>query len=263
MSVSASLQGRCMYIWKLKPVLIAEKGIDNFVGKAKAAHLSSVWIKIAEGRTPYSNLAGDMEAQFREVVAKLKNEGILVWGWHVPYGETTSLASQEAQRVGTIAADFNLAGILMDAESGKGFFKGGANSAAAYAKKLKELLIATGKDLAISSHDIPQNFPDFPFDAFAQQATVNAPQVYYGGSSSVENRLDRAIKANRHLNIPFIPVGAAWVGGGAGCSSASACAERARTFMDLVRQHKFPGYSFWHWEGAPPEFWEVLVTEPV
>ncbi len=258
-----SIQGRCIYIHYLKPVLTGEMGINNFVNKAKEAKLSSVWIKVAEGRTHFSNIIGEMESQFRQVVAKLNQEGIAVWGWQVPHGETASLASQEAQLVATIAADFNLAGILMDAESGEIFFRGNADTATTYAKGLKELLMAQGKGLAISSHDIPQNFPAFPFDAFAQQATVNAPQVYYGGSPSVENRLGRALRANRHLEIPLIPVGAAWVGDGGGCSSAGACAERAKTFMELVRENNFPGYSFWHWGGAPLKFWEALFTTPV
>jgi len=120
-----------------------------------------------------------------------------------------------------------------------------------------------GKGLAICSHDIPSNFPEFPFDAFAQHATVNAPQVYYGGSSSVANRLNRAVAANSHLDVPFVPVGAGWIGDGGGCSTASACAERAIIFMRLVRDHGFPGYSFWHWFGAPANLGEVLFTEPV
>ena len=146
---------------------------------------------------------------------------------------------------------------------GGGFFKGNSETADTYARALRETLMRNGKGLAICSHDIPRNFPEFPFEAFAQHATVNAPQVYYGGSSSVENRLNRAIAANSHLDLPFVPVGAGWIGDGGGCSSASACAERAIMFMKLIRDHGFPGYSFWHWFGAPANLWEVLFTEPV
>ncbi len=86
-----------------------------------------------------------------------------------------------------------------------------------------------------ASHDIPKNFAGFPFDAFAQHATVNAPLVYYGGSASVESRLERAINANSHLDISFVPVGAGWIGDAGGCSSAAACAERAVAFLPCGR----------------------------
>jgi hypothetical protein len=122
----------------------------------------------------------------------------------------------------------------MDAESEAAFLNGGPGEAEMYARTQRECLDALDKSLAISSHDIPSNFANFPFNSFAQHARVNAPQVYYGGSPSVENRLDRAIHANAHLDIPFTPVGAGYLGDGGGCSSASACAERAMAFMSLV-----------------------------
>lgn len=258
-----TLTGRSMYIWKLRPVLVTEMGVNTFVRKAKRAKFSSVWIKVAEGDSEYGNITGAMEAQFTEVCQKLKDADISVWGWHVPYCRTSEDAKAEARLVNRIAQEFALDGILMDAESEAAYFKGDATTADAYASELRRLLTSQGKGMAISSHDVPTNFPGFPFDAFAKHATVNAPQVYYGGSPSVENRLDRAIRANRHLDIPFVPVGAGWLGGGGGCSSASACAERAIIFMRLVREHGFPGYSFWHWQGAPSKLWEVLFTESV
>jgi hypothetical protein len=262
-SSHATLSGRCMYVWKLKPILILEGGIDGFVQKVKKAKLSSVWIKIGDGASRFSNISGEMEELFTNLHTRLADEGISVWGWHVPSGRNDEDATAEAELVGKIAEEYSLDGILMDAEKGGLYFKGDAQAADTYATRLRGTLVAQGKGLAISSHDIPSNFPDFPFDSFARHATVNAPQVYYGGSQSVENRLNRAIKANSHLGIPFVPVGAGWVGGAGGCGSGPMCGEWAITFMRLVREHGFPGYSFWHWEGAPPELWEVLFADPV
>lgn len=218
---------------------------------------------LAEGRTPHTHVRGEMEPQFHEVVQKMHDKGIAVWGWHVPHAATVDAAQAEAQLVASLAEQFNVSGVLMDAEAGGGFFKGNAETADTYARGLREALMEKGKGLTICSHDIPSNFPEFPFPAFARHATVNAPQVYYGGSSSVANRLNRAVAANSHLDVPFVPVGAGWIGDGGGCSTASACAERAIIFMRLARDHGFPGYSFWHWFGAPPNLWEVLFTEPV
>jgi hypothetical protein len=263
MAETTTINGRCMYIWKLEPILKAEMGLNNLVRKATRAKLSSVWIKIAEGRERYRNLTGSMQSTFKLAVEKLHERNIKVWGWHVPHAPTSETATQEASLVANLAREFGLDGILMDAEAEASFFRGTAQTAEVYARNLRDALTSMGVGLAISSHDIPTNFPNFPFDVFARHSTLNVPQVYYGGSPSVTHRLNRALRANSHLSIPFVPVGAGWVGNGGGCSSASACAERSIIFMRLAREHRFPGYSFWHWGGAPSNLWEVLFTEPV
>lgn len=92
----SALTGRFMYILKLKPVLVAEMGIKNFVQKAKKAKLSGVWIKVAEGRNPYTNVRGEMESQFHEVVQSLNDHGIDVWGSHVPQAATVDAGREES-----------------------------------------------------------------------------------------------------------------------------------------------------------------------
>jgi hypothetical protein len=257
-SVVPALTGRHMFIWRLPPILTVERGADEMADKARAARLSGVWIKMAVGGQPYSmNLTPDF-ARVRDALAA---RGIVVWGWHEPRCADVEAATAEARVVSELAVEWGVKGVLMDAETPQGglYFQGGHDEALAYGQHLRERLEAAGLALAICSHDIPQNFPAFPFDDLAQHAHVNAPQVYYGGSPSVSNRLERAIRANSHLTIPFVPVGAGWVGPGGGCESASACAERALAFIRLVKLHGFPAYSFWHWAGAPLELWELLI----
>ena len=136
----------------------------------------------------------------------------------------------------------------------------GKTEAEAYASAMRQAANDLGKPLAISSHDIPQNFGDWlpKFNKIAFVADLNFPQVYYGSSPSVVNRLTRAEDGNAHVTIPFCPVGAGWIGEGGGCESASACAERAREFIRLVKDRRYQEYSFWHWAGAPSALWEVL-----
>jgi hypothetical protein len=71
-----TITGRYMYVWKLAPVLTAEMGINNFVEKARAAKLSGVWIKVADGRTPYPNITGNMEQRFRDLRDRLRDADI-------------------------------------------------------------------------------------------------------------------------------------------------------------------------------------------
>ena len=118
-----------------------------------------------------------LESQFQDVVQGLNEQGIDVWGWYVPRAATVDAGKEKAQLVASLAEQFNVTGVLKDAESGGGFFKGNTETANTYARTLRETLIGKGKGLAICSHDIPKNLPEFPFDKFAQHATVNASQV--------------------------------------------------------------------------------------
>ncbi len=258
--MSSTLVGRSMFIWKLAQVVTTELGIAGVVNKAKAAGLSSLWIKVADGAKAYGNLnTATAASQFRALQAALNAEGIRVWGWQVPYGKTRPNAEAEADCAIQLAHDFSLDGILMDAEGGDDYFTGGPDVAEAYAAKLSAGLRAQGRGIAMCGNDIPSNFPGYPFDKFVEHADANAPQVYYGGSPSVSKRLNKAIQANSAYSQPLVPVGAAWIGDQGGCSSASACAERAREFLRLVQENQFQGCSFWHWMGAPAAFWEVLI----
>ncbi|PVE23043.1 hypothetical protein DC522_17640 [Microvirga sp. KLBC 81] len=252
-----------MYIWKLAPIMDVEGGVESMVVKAQRAKLSSIWVKVANGNTAYSNATGAMAREFARLVDGMHGAGIQVWGWHVPRVLQPAHATDEAELVASLASTFHLDGALIDAEAGSSFFQGTPADASIYASRLRQLMADQGKAVALSSHDIPTNFPEFPFWSFAQHVDVNAPQVYYGASSSVKNRLDRAVDANADLQIPMVPVGAGWVGPGGGCASANDCAERALAFMMLCRRYDLPGYSFWHWYGAPTALWDVLFNTGV
>jgi hypothetical protein len=259
MPANATLTGRNMFVWRLAPVVKAEMDVPTLVRKARTAGLSGVWIKIAEGDQPFENVGARHRALFKETADALRKAGISVWGWHVPHGGSVAAAREEAAVAAQLAIDHKLDGVLMDAEGGSGYFRGGDAEADAYGGALRKALKDAGLGIAMCGNDIPRNFPGYAFDAFVRHADANAPQVYYGASPSVDNRLQRARKANAHVKSPFIPVGAAWVGtGDGGCESASACAERGREFLRLVGLHGFAGCGFWHWMGAPSAFWQML-----
>ena len=261
--MSHVLSGRNMFIWRLAPILKTELGIDGLVKKAKAAQLNGLWIKIADGKSAHENVKDAATQQtFKKLRDALRQAGISVWGWQVPYGQTAANTQAEANIAAELTLSLGLDGLLMDAEGGAGYFTGGPAVAKVYAQSLANALNGRA-GLAMCGNDIPSNFPDYPFSTFVDAAQYNAPQVYYGGSPSVANRLGRAVNDNRRFDKPLVPVGAAWIGqGDGGCASASACAERAREFLRLVAEQGFPGCSFWHWGGAPLAFWEVLIDTP-
>ncbi|TDP62590.1 hypothetical protein [Roseateles toxinivorans] len=206
--MATTISGRCMFVWRLAPILKTELGIAGMVAKAKAAGLSGVWIKIADGAKAYENVRDETAIRtFMKVRDALKNEGISVWGWQVPYGGTVANATTEAECAAKLADALKLDGVLMDAEGGTGYFTGGSAVAEAYAARLADHLSQQKRGLAICGNDIPANFPKYPFSTFVGHAQMNAPQVYYGGSPSVANRLDRAIAANASFDSPLLPVG--------------------------------------------------------
>lgn len=260
-NIIPTLTGRNMFIWRLEPVVEAEIGPERLAEKAKKAQLSAVWIKIAVGASPHANVS---YARFTETLEALRARDIGVWGWTEPRCATVKRAHEEADVAADLAAQYELDGVIMDAERPEeaNYFHGGVAEGAAYSEALRKLLDQGRRGLAICSHDIPENFPGFPFDAFAAHARVNAPQVYYGGSPSVAGRLSRAEKANAHVDLPFVPVGAAWLGGQGGFDSATRLIEWGKTFIDLVHERGYPGYSFWHWAGAPLTFWKLLYDTP-
>jgi len=257
--------GRCMYIWKLGPVISAEGGVNQVVSKATRAKLSSLWVKIADGKSAYANATGATGGLFQDLVKKCHARNIEVWGWHVPHCADINDVQPECDTVEAVAKNLGLDGLIMDAEGGSAFFKGDKAAADAYGRAMRVVANTLGKPLAMSSNDIPDNITDWlpRFNKITNYADFNFPQVYYGGSPSVENRLSRAENGNAHVTIPFVPVGAGWLGPDGGCESASACAERALAFIRLVRERGYQGYSFWHWGGAPMALWEVLNSTPV
>lgn len=255
---------RAMYIWKLRNVIEAEGSVAKIVEKARRAQLSQLWVKLADGATKSDNVQGTIAARFTELIERCAAARIEVWGWHVPHCADQTRTAAELALIGQLVQGLALNGLIMDAEGGDAYFKGDSEQAERYGAGMKTIAAAKGVPLAISSNDIPQNLAGWlpRFDTIAAHADINYPQVYYGGSPSVVNRLDRAARANAHLTIPFAPVGAAWIGDGGGCQSGSACAERAAAFIALAKERNYPLYSFWHWGGAPLEFWRVLNTTP-
>ena len=254
---------RSMYIWKLRDVVAAEGGPAKIITKAKRASLSSLWVKVADGTSRYANVGDQVAPDFQELIRLAHDNGIEIWGWQVPHCSTTAIAKKEAKLLGDLVEEFELDGMIMDAEGTSAYFHGDVAEAKAYGAAMREIADNLEKPLGISSNDIPQNIDGWlpKFNEIAKKADFNFPQTYYGASPSVTHRVDRAAMGNAHLTIPFVPVGACFIGRAeGGCASASACAERAREFIRLCNTRNYQGYSFWHWGGAPMTLWEVLNT---
>src|SRR5262245_654786 len=201
---------RYIYVWQLARVLGAEGGVNNVVDKALRAKISAVWIKVADGSSPYANVTGQMASQMAALVKRARAKGLEVWGWQVPHCVNTAAAKAEADLFSDIADKYLLDGLIMDAEGTSVYFRGGVEEARVYGGEMRKTADRFDKPLAISSNDIPGNIEGWSlkFSEIAAVADLNFPQTYYGASVSVANRIDRAAAANSGVPAPFVPVGA-------------------------------------------------------
>lgn len=266
------IAGRAMYIWNLQSAL-NERTVAAIVNQAQLAKLSSLWVKIGDGTAPYDNIQGNSAATLTELVGSCAVSNIAVLGYHVPHCPTPQAAQEEISFVAGTVQQFGLAGVVVDNEDGSGYFQGNSQCASTYAQALHAAMNAAKKLVVMSSDDIISAHPDAYATVIGAFVDINAPQVYYGQSPSVQNRLDWAISENSGIAAPFFPVGAAFLSdpaaGEGGFSDPDTCAKWAGQFIDLISQlnrsdpNKYPGYAFWEWSAAPAQFWDVLNSTNV
>jgi hypothetical protein len=264
------LSGRAMYVWQLKNV-VGSGSTDAVVARAKRAKLSSLWVKIGDGAKAFENIKGAPGKLLQDLVAKSTAAGIDVLGYHVPWCADEHSTSNEIDFVTKTIGSFKLAGVVVDNEDGASYFKGTVETAAQYASGIKQAMKNAGKVVLMSSNDIVSLHPKACAETIGKHIDINAPQVYYGGSTSVSSRLNRAALENADIDAPFFPVGAAFLsdGGDGGFQDADTCAAWAEDFINLVSllhhssPDQYPGYGFWNWEEAPDPLWQVLYDTEV
>ncbi len=183
------LGGRSVFIVDA-PVLIHRLGTPQISAQATRAHLKSVWIRIGRGQVVQPGL---VKALARQLGAALEKAGVELWGWHVPFAGTDDAAQAEVDLVLSWARDFELAGVITDAERTHNppRFQGGAAQARLYATYLAAGLAADQKGFAFSSHDQPSLHRDLPFAEFLSGGGAALPQVY-GVAADPGPRLGRS-----------------------------------------------------------------------
>src|SRR5882672_1606560 len=107
---------RSMYIWKLREVVAAEGSPAEIIAKAKRASLSALWVKVADGTSRYANVGELVAPDLQELIRLAHDNGIEIWGWQVPHCATTAVAKKEAKLLGDLVEEFELDGMIMDAE---------------------------------------------------------------------------------------------------------------------------------------------------
>lgn len=196
-----ALQGKGFMIWKIPS---CEGGNPaQIAATAKAAGLTHVLIKIADGPYAYNV---DKETQVDlvpPVVEALKGKGIQVWGWHYVYGNNPVA---EAQMAVKRVKGLNLSGYVIDAEE-EYKLPGRAEVARTFMNELRKGL--PQKPVALCSYRWPSYHPQLPWDAFLEKCDYNMPQVYWMSAHNPAAQLQRSVRefnAMRHVR-PILPTG--------------------------------------------------------
>jgi hypothetical protein len=258
------ITGRNIYITELS-VALGNMTPADFARRCKDSKFTAIWIRVGRGPKLFPSFQLPIYPSLR---AELDKVGVEVWGWHVPFCANTVAAADEAAKVISWSRNYNLAGVLLDAEKNKGRFEGGSAEAIAYAAPIQAEMAATGRGLALSTHDQPPKHPHMPFKEFLDRVEDNAPQVYYR-ETDISIRLNKSIagykplEAGRNFKDRYKPVGNITMADDLPMPSVPICLEAAKNFIARCNQEGFPGYSFWCWDTAPKEIWDFFKSTPV
>ncbi|MEX2162288.1 MAG: nuclear transport factor 2 family protein [Anaerolineales bacterium] len=226
------LTGKGVFLWQVKRV--AGGDANAIAEQAKAAKLTHVLIKVADGRYSYNITNGvDMVPA---LVAALRARGIGAWGWQYVYGSDPPAEARKAvERVQL----FKLDGFVVNAEA-QFKAKGMDAKARKYMQELRKGL--PGFPIGLSTYRYPTVHYQFPFKAFLDYCDFALPQVYWVGSMNPAQQLKksygeyRAIKAG----IRVVPTGCAYAQG-----SWAPTPQQLNDFMAAARDLQLPGANFW------------------
>lgn len=257
--------GRNIFITDLNKV-VGLSSAAAFAKKSKDARMSGVWIRVGRGLGSDPNLS---LPKLPEVKQALIDAGVELWGWHVPFCADAQAADAEAEKVLKWVDHAGLAGIVIDAErtNESPRFRGGAAEAEIYTSAVTTGLEQRGCGVAFSSHDQPHLHADLPFETFLDHVADICPQVYYR-SADPSTRLGKSVHDYKALVLPadfvsrYRPTGNITVMGDIPFPDVATCLAATSAFLNLVKQAGYKSYSFWCWDEAPNDIWDLLNHTP-
>ena len=230
--------GDGMWIWYVSK---SEGGnLDAIAQRAKAAGMSTVYVKSADG--------ADVWSQFTpQLVADLHARGLRACAWQFVYGANPVGEANAA--VASVAAGADC--FVIDAET---HYEGRYSAAQRYMVALRS---AIGPDypLGLTSFPYVDYHPRLPYSVFLGPggAQANLPQVYWKAiGGSVDAVSAKTVANNRIYAVPIAPLGQSY--------DAPSAAD-LRRFRAIWAGYGAAGLSWWSWQASSNATWTVL-TEP-
>lgn len=235
-----SLEGKGYFIWKIP---YCDRGDPAaMVGRAQAAGLTHVLIKIADGPNWAYNYDYKTKVDMVPPVLEAFHEaGIEVWGWHYVRGDDpVGEARMGIDRVRELGVD----GYVIDAEIE--YKKPGKRLAAR--RYMSELRAALPKlPMALSTYRYPARHSQIPFPEFLQGCDYAMPQVYFEGAHNPEEQLQMSFDQYAALqpSRPVIPTAPTYSIGG-WKPTVDDITRFARKALEL----RMTGMNAWSWDYA-------------
>jgi len=224
---SSPFAANAMWIWQLPK---AERGNRlAIVRRARAARISTLFIKAGDGRNNWRQFTPSMLSYFHR-------KGLKVCGWHYVYGRrpaTEATVSANAIRDG---ADC----LIIDAEAE---YEGRYAAADTYMTSLREQ-VGASTPIGLAGFPYVDYHPSFPYSVFFRPggAQYNLPQMYWRAiGTSVERVYTHTYRWNQPYARPIYPLGQVW---------QSPPARDIKRFRRLATAYGATGTSWWEWSQA-------------
>jgi len=256
------VKGKGYFTWKL---IECEGGdAQEIVETARAANLSHVLVKIADGADRY-NISVDLPL----IVRRLQEAGILVLGWHYTYGGVWidrfgtphyggPSPAQEALVGGQYALELGVDGYVIDAEVEYKYLEQHAR-AASFMRTLRAV-VGPEMPVALSSYRYPSLHPQLPWVEFMTGCNINMPQVYWMMAHNPAEQLERCVAEFSAMTprLPIIPTGATFTERGWAPTEGEVTA-----FLAAAERLGLEAVNFWEWSDARrrlPGLWEAVAN---
>jgi hypothetical protein len=245
-----TLQGKGFFIRSLPECEGGEP--DSILAISKAAGLSHVLIKIADGGQPFGVDATSEIDTVTPVVQALHTAGISVWGWHPVYGSNPS--AEAATAIARTQA-LELDGYVVEAK--EAYCRPGMSEAA------QEFMSAVRAKLkipiALSSYRFPNYHPELPWSTFLEFCDLHMPQVFWEQSQEAGTQLRESRRQCDSLPTarPFVPTGPAYA-----TSVWSPTAEEILDFLNTAKAMACPAVNFFNWDTCRqnlPHLWKTAA----
>jgi hypothetical protein len=249
-----TLQGKGFFTWILSRT---EAGNPSAIASlARAANLTHVLIKIANGSYSY-NVDQSTGIDYAMLTAQaLKAQGVQVWGWHYVYGDSpVNEANIAIRRVNQL----NLDGYVIDAE--QEYKRPGMRLAAQrFMAQLRAGL--PNIPVALSSYRYPSYHPELPWREFLEGCDYAMPQVYWMQATNAGQQLLRSVREYQNMTPyrPIIATGAAFKEHGWGPTLS-----QVLEFLETAKSLNLSAVNFWEWYEARtrlPDIWEGIRNYP-
>jgi Putative peptidoglycan binding domain len=233
----AAFAGQGMWIWQLPR---SEGGsVPAIVARARAAQVSTLFIKGADGTNVWSQFSPSL-------VASLRAAGLHVCTWQYTYGSSPAAEAVAAATAISRGAEC----FVIDAEAE---YEGHYAQAQQYVQALRAR-VGAAYPIALSSFPYVDYHPGFPYSVFLGPggAQADLPQMYWKAiGTSVDQVFAHTWALNRVYGAPIYPVGQTY--------QSPSAAELTR-FRALTPAYGAAGLSWWDWQETSQTGWAALAA---